>query len=177
GPAGSGPRSLFEQVMERMGWKPGSFSAVTELPPEEQAAALCAGRFDAMFYAVAHPNGGVLAAAAECETTFVPVAGEAVDALAAEKSWLVKTAIPGNLYPGAAEPVPTVGVAATLVTTAGLPEAAAYQIAKSVMEDLGALTAQHPALAGLERETMVRAGLTAPLHPGAERYYREAGLL
>ncbi|HYC04438.1 MAG TPA: TAXI family TRAP transporter solute-binding subunit [Azospirillaceae bacterium] len=176
GPQGSGPRALFELVMDRMGWKTSSFTAGVELPPDQQGAALCAGQLEAVYYTVAHPNGAVQATMAGCDAALVPVAGPEIDALLTERPYLVRTSIPGGLY-GAGDATPTIGVAATLVTTEALPEEAAYRITRAALQDFEALKSQHPALADLTREAMAKQGLSAPLHPGAERYLREAGLI
>ena len=74
------------------------------------------------------------------------------------------------------EKVTTVGMLATFVTSAKVPDDVVYAITKEVFENLDEFKKLHPALEGLTRETMLE-GLTAPIHPGALKYYKEAGLM
>ena len=80
-------------------------------------------------------------------------------------------------YPNAANEadVPTFGVKATLMTSADVDEALVYAITKEVFENFATFTAQHPAFAALTKEKMMQ-GLSAPIHPGAQQYFAEAGL-
>jgi len=71
----------------------------------------------------------------------------------------------------------TFGVGATFVTSAGIPEEVAYVVAKAVMANLDDFRNLHPAFANLDAMRMINDGLSAPLHPGAEKAYRELGLM
>jgi uncharacterized protein len=64
-----------------------------------------------------------------------------------------------------------------LVTASDRPEDEVYELVRAVFENLETFKRLHPALAQLRAEEMVKLGVAAPLHPGAERYFREAGLL
>ena len=66
--------------------------------------------------------------------------------------------------------------AAVLVTSADVAEELVYDVVKIVFENLGALRSAHPALRGLDPGAML-GGLSAPIHPGAARYYQERGWL
>jgi TRAP transporter TAXI family solute receptor len=81
------------------------------------------------------------------------------------------------MYPGNPDDTETFGVRATFVTTADVPDEAVYQLVKAVFENFEDFKELHPAFAQLEKAEMVEAALSAPLHPGAERYYKEAGLM
>lgn len=177
GPPGSGTRALMELVMDSQGWTPATFAAATELSPDAAPEALCGNRIDAMVFAVGHPNGAILRAVAGCRSVIVPVTGAPLDRLLAAHSFLVRTTIPGGMYAGTPGGIPTFGVRAVLATTGRLPTEAGYAIVKAVFENLDLFRWLHPALAGLDREQMVREGVLAPLHDGAARYYREAGLI
>ena len=128
-------------------------------------------------FTVGHPSNEIYAATKATPSRIVPITGPAVDRLLAEHPYYAKAVIPGGLYYGNDGPTPTFGVRATLVTTAEMPDELVYLVVKSVFENLDAFQDLHPALAHLDRREMARAALTAPLHPGAERYYSEAGLL
>ena len=71
--------------------------------------------------------------------------------------------------------MPTVGIKSILFTKQDVDEETVYRVVKSVMENLDLFRRQHPAFAGLTKEKMTH-GVILPLHPGAERYFREAGI-
>jgi TRAP transporter TAXI family solute receptor len=136
-------------------------------------------RIDAFFYTVGHPNGNIKEATAGRVTVhFVPIVGPEVDSLIAAKPYYAPASIPHDAYPRAENTadVPTFGVKATFVTAARTPEAVVYVFTKEVFANLKKFKKLHPAYAGLTTENMLQ-GLSAPLHPGAVRYYREAGLI
>ncbi len=177
GNPGSGQRATMEIVMAALGWDRSAFSLADELPASQQSLALCHNRVQAMIYTVGHPNASVGQAAGLCDAVMVEVGGAEVDRLIAENPYYAATEIPGGIYAGNPEPVKTFGVKATLVTTAALDEDLAYAIVRLVLGDLRRFRKMHPAFGGLDAKRMVVDGLSAPLHPGALRYYREAGLL
>src|SRR5699024_5282553 len=107
----------------------------------------------------------------------VSLEGAAVDRLVADLPYYAKAVIPGGTYPENPDDVVTYGPLATFVTTSAVPNEAAYQAVKSLFENFDDFKRMHPALEHLKKEVMVSAGLTAPLHPGAERYCEAAGLL
>lgn len=175
GNPGSGQHATTSVLLRALGWQPADFRLVTELASIEQAAALCDGRIDALAFTVGHPNGSLKEATATCPAVLVPVGGPAIDRLVAEHPYYSPQVVPGGIYHGNDADVPSFGVRATLATSTRLPEASAYAIVKAVFDDLPAFKALHPALAPLTPETMIRDGLSAPLHDGAVRYYKERG--
>ena len=177
GNPGSGQRATMEVVMRAMGWSRKSFALANELPAAQQSLALCHDRVQAMIYTVGHPNASVDQAAGLCDAVIVEVAGPAIDKLVADNPFYAYTDIAGGLYPGNPKPVTTFGVKATVVTSAGLDAAVAYAVVKAVFDDLMKFKKLHPAFRSLAPERMVKDGLTAPLHDGAVRYYREKRLL
>mgnify|MGYP002413510365 FL=1 len=84
--------------------------------------------------------------------------------------------IPGGMYRGNDEDVKTFGVAATFVTSSDVDEDVVYEVVKAVFENFDSFKRLHPAFSNLKKEEMVSDALSAPLHKGAEKYYREAGL-
>ncbi|MFN3688749.1 TAXI family TRAP transporter solute-binding subunit [Salinarimonas sp.] len=175
GNPGSGQRALMERLMERKGWSMSDFALASELAPAEQAQALCDNNIDAFVFTVGHPAGSIQEATSSCESVLVEVSGEAVDALIEEFPFYFRAEIPGGMYRGNPEPTATFGVGATFVTSANVPEEQVYVLVSAVFENFDNFRNLHPALANLDPETMVSQGLSAPLHPGAERYYRERG--
>jgi TRAP transporter TAXI family solute receptor len=81
------------------------------------------------------------------------------------------------MYRGNEEDVVTFGVGATFVSSSQVPEEVIYVVTKSVFENFDDFKRLHPAFANLKKEEMVKDGLSAPLHDGAAKYYKEAGLM
>ena len=98
-------------------------------------------------------------------------------ALIADNPFYRTAVIPGGMYRGNDEDVTTFGVGATLVTSADVSDDVVYVLVKAVFDNFEDFRGLHPAFANLDPAEMATAGLSAPLHPGAERYYREAGLI
>lgn len=177
GNPGSGQRGTMEVVMEAYGWEMSDFALASELKAAEQSQALCDNNIDAMIYTVGHPSGSIQEATTACESVLVEVAGPTVDGLVEQHSYYRTATIPGGMYRGTDEDTMTFGVGATFVTRADVADEVVYELVKAVFENFDDFKALHPAFANLEKEEMVSDGISAPLHPGAERYYKEAGLM
>ncbi len=177
GNPGSGQRGTMEVVMEAMGWTTDDFELATELKAAEQSAALCDNQIDAMVYTVGHPSGSIQEATTACESVLVTVDNDVIRQLVEERPYYRMATIPGGMYRGNPDDVTTFGVGATFVTSADVSEDAVYTVVKAVFENFEDFKGLHPAFAVLEKAQMVQDGLSAPLHAGAEKYYREAGLM
>ena len=86
------------------------------------------------------------------------------------------TVIPANTYNGQTADVATAAIPNFLVTHSGVSDELAYQMAKTMYENLDTLYAAHNAAKAIKRENAIK-GMPVPLHPGAERYYKEVGLI
>ncbi|MGD9860961.1 MAG: TAXI family TRAP transporter solute-binding subunit [Marinobacterium sp.] len=177
GNPGSGQRGTIEVIMKAKGWTNSDFALASELKASEQASALCDNKIDAMVYVVGHPSGAIKEATTSCESNLVEVNDAAIDMLVDENSYYRKAVIPGGMYQGNPDDVVTFGVGATIVSSASVPDDVVYNVVKAVFENFDTFRKLHPAFENLSKEEMVRDALTAPLHPGAEKYYKEAGLL
>lgn len=177
GNPGSGQRGTMEVVMDALGWKKSDFSLVSELKSAEQSSALCDNKIDAIVFTVGHPSGSIKEATTTCDSVIVPVTGKAIDKLIADNDYYRSATIPGGMYRGNANDVTTFGVGATFVSSTNLSGDIMYQVVKAVFEDMDSFKRLHPAFGNLDPKQMVKDGLSAPLHDGAKRYYREAGLL
>ena len=175
GNPGSGTRASMEQLLGAMGWKLTDFSLAAELKADEHGPALCDNKIDAFFYGVGHPSANIQDPITTCGARLVPIANAAVDKLVKENPYYATVDIPGGVYPGHANPTRTYGVLATLVTSAKVPEATVYETVKAVFENFDEFKKLHPALAHLDPKRMIKDGLSAPLHPGAVKYYKEKG--
>ncbi|PID43094.1 MAG: C4-dicarboxylate ABC transporter substrate-binding protein [Proteobacteria bacterium] len=177
GNPGSGQRGTMEVLMDKMGWTKGDFKLASELKASEQSKALCDNKIDAMVYVVGHPSGAIKEATTSCDSVLVAVDGKAVGELVENTPYYRTATVPGGMYRGNEKDVPTFGVGATFVSSADVPDELIYQVVKAVFENFDSFKRLHPAFAHLDKKSMVADGLSAPLHPGAKKYYKEAGLL
>jgi TRAP transporter TAXI family solute receptor len=107
----------------------------------------------------------------------VAVNGPAVDKLVADNAYYRTAVIPGGMYAGSPDDTATFGVGATFVSSTNTPSDTVYQVVKAVFGNFDSFRKLHPAFANLKKEEMIKDGLSAPLHDGAARYYKEAGLM
>jgi len=177
GNPGSGQRNTIEVLMGAMGWTKDDFKLASELKAAEMSAALCDNKIDAFVYMVGVPNGSIKEATTTCDAIIANVDGEVVDKLIADKPYFRAATIPGGIYRGTDEDAHTFGVAATFVSSAKVSEDVIYQVVKAVFENFDSFKKLHPAFANLKKEEMIKEGLSAPLHDGAIKYYKEVGLM
>jgi TRAP transporter TAXI family solute receptor len=173
GNPGSGQRGTMLRLMDARGWSRSDFRVLHDLPADQQAMELCHGNFDAMTYTVGHPNASVAQAIRLCDARIVDVQGDTVNLLVNAYPYFTQAVIPGGLYGPDQPAVRTFGVKATLVTTADTDPDLIYRLVSAVFSDFMRFKAVHPALGLLTPQAMIQEGLSAPLHEGALRYYRE----
>ena len=177
GNPGSGTRASMEELLVAMGWKLSDFSLASELKADEHGAAVCDGKIDGFFYGVGHPSANIQDPTTSCGAKLVSITGPAVDKLVKEKPYYAYATIPGGLYPNNPTDTKTYGVLATMVSSSKVPADTIYAVVKGVFDNFDEFKKLHPALAILSPEHMIKDGLSAPLHEGAVRYYKEKGWL
>jgi TRAP transporter TAXI family solute receptor len=175
GNPGSGTQASMLELLGALGWKTNVFSLASELKADEHGPALCDGKIDGFFYAVGHPSANIQDPTTTCGAKIVPLTGAAVDKLVKEHSYYAKATIPGGLYPNNPQATETYGVLATFVSSSKVPADTVYAVVKAVFDNFDEFKKLHPALANLSPQSMVKDGLSAPLHAGAARYYKEKG--
>ena len=175
GNPGSGTRASMEELLGAMGWKLSDFSLASELKADEHGPALCDGKIDGFFYGVGHPSANIQDPTTSCGGKLVSLQGPAIDKLLEGKPYYAKASIPGGLYPNNPQVTHTYGVLATVVASAKTPADTIYAVTKAVFDNFDEFKKLHPALSHLKPEDMVKNGLSAPLHDGAARYYKEKG--
>jgi hypothetical protein len=177
GNPGSGTRSSLDELIGAMGWKLSDFSLASELKADEHGPALCDGKIDGFFYLVGHPSANIQDPTTVCGAKLVSVTGPAAEKLVKEKAYYAKATIPGGLYPNNPQATETYGVLATFVSSSKVPSDTIYQVVKAVFDNFDEFKKLHPALAVLTQQAMIKDGLSAPLHDGAAKYYKEKGWL
>jgi TRAP transporter TAXI family solute receptor len=175
GNPGSGGRATMEALMNIKGWTKDSFKESYELKASEQSQALCDNKIDAMIYSAGHPNGAVQEVTTTCDAKIVPVQGPDIDKLVNMYPFYAYTVIPGGMYNGNDGDIKTFGVKATFVATEDVDEDVIYQVVKAIFDNFDNFKTLHPVFSTLDPKDLVKSGNTAPLHKGAEKYFKEKG--
>ena len=175
GNPGSGQRGTTEVLIAEHGMSVDDFALATELTSTEQSQALCDGQIDAYGFTVGVPNAGVSIATDGCGARIINLNSSVEQHLVEHTPYYAFTTIPAGTYQTTTEDVTTFGVMATFVTSAEVDAQIVYEVTRAVFENLDDFRKLHPAFANLKPETMIKNGLSAPLHDGAVRYYTEKG--
>lgn len=175
GNLGSGQRGNAEDVLRIYGIDVKRDIRALELQQREASRALSDAKIDAFIYTVGNPSAAVEVPARSTPVRIIPLDSPGIRALVDEKPYYTMTVLRAGMYPGVGAAVQTFALKATVVTTADTPEPLVYRLTKSVFENLAELRTAHPSLGELRATDMLE-GLSAPLHPGARRYFLEAGM-
>ncbi len=174
GNPGSGTRGTWEVIEEAMGWSRSDLKLASEMKSAETGQAVCDGKIDAYFWLVGHPSALTQESLATCDAHLVHVTGKAIDKLVSENSFYRKATIPAGMYNNEND-IDTFGVGATFVSSADVSEKVVYTIVKAVFENFSDFKKLHPAFRNLKEKEMISDSLSAPLHAGAIKYYKERG--
>jgi len=174
GNPGSGTRGTWEVIEETMGWKREDLALAAGMKSAETSAAVCDGKIDAYFWLVGHPSALTQESIASCATHLVNVDTPEITKLIADTPYYRKAIIPAGMYNNK-EDIITFGVGATFITSAKVPDEVVYVVVKAVFENLDQFRKLHPAFKHLKAKEMISDGLSAPLHAGAVKYYKEQG--
>ncbi len=175
GNAGSGTEATWNVVWKAMGMTNKDLKLASQMKSSETPGALCDNKIDAFFWLVGNPAALNKEATTTCEANFVELSGKEVDALVEKYPFYGTTVIPGGMYTGNPDDVPTFGVLATFVSSTATPADTIYAVVKSVFDNFEDFKKLHPAFAYLTEKDMISKGISAPLHEGAIRYYKERG--
>jgi uncharacterized protein len=178
GKPGSGHLGNAKDILRAVGLDPEKDLKAEYIEAAEAPGLLQTGRIDAFFYTVGHPNGAIKeATVGKTKVLFIPIEGQRINAMLTNKPYYMKAIVPVSDYPGADNnaDVPTIGVRATFCTAAA-EDAVVYAISKEVFDNFDTFKNLHPVFSKLTKEDMLK-GLSAPIHPGAIKYYNEVGLM
>ncbi len=175
GNPGSGTEATWNVVWGAMGKTNKDLKLASQMKSAETPGALCDNKIDAFFWLVGNPAALNKEATTTCDVNFVEVSGPEVDKLVAKYPFYGTTAIPGGMYRGNPDDVPTFGVLATFVASTATSADTIYVVVKAVFDNFDAFKKLHPAFGHLNEKDMISKGISAPLHEGAIRYYKERG--
>lgn len=167
-------------ILEAAGLDPERDMTQLDVMASDAPTLLEDNQIDAYFFTGGHPSETIQRAlSGGRKARIIAISGPAIDRLVAENSYYSHGIIPvKQLYPGVGNQpdVPSMGVLAVLCTSSRVPAEVVYELTKEVFENFETFRRQHPAFHGLTKQGMLK-GLSAPLHPGALRYYQESGLM
>lgn len=174
GNPGSGTRGTWDVLEETLGWQRSDLKLAAEMKSAETGQAVCDGKIDAYFWLVGHPSALTQESLATCSAHLVNATGPEIDKLVDANSYYRKATIPAGMYNNDKD-IATFGVGATFVSSANVPDDVVYVVVKAVFDNFDQFKKLHPAFANLKETEMITDSLSAPLHPGAEKYYKERG--
>lgn len=174
GNPGSGQRGNAEQVLRVYGIDKDKDIQAEGLQQHDASRALVDRKIDAFFYTVGNPSAAIEEPANSTDIKLLSVNSSGIKEFISDKPYYVMTEIPASTYRGVDQAAETYAVKATVVTNAEASEKMIYDVTKIVFEHLDELRSAHAAFKNLTPEEML-GGLSAPLHPGAAKYYEERG--
>ncbi|SFL35104.1 hypothetical protein SAMN05421830_101735 [Desulfomicrobium norvegicum] len=174
GNPGSGQRGNAEDVLRIYGLDPNKDFSAEALQQAEASRALVDQKVDAFFFTVGNPSAAVEEPAQSVELDIVPINSDGIKDFVAKHPYYIMTKIPAGTYKGVDKDVETYAVTATVISNESVSEEVVYDMVKTVFENLDELKASHAAFRNLNPKEMLQ-GLSAPLHPGAIKYYKEKG--
>jgi TRAP transporter TAXI family solute receptor len=173
GAAKSGTELNARAIFEAAGMSYSDLGKTEYLPFAESVELIKNRQLDATLQSAGLGVASIKDLATSVDINVVAVPAEVVDKLGAP---YVAATIPAGTYNGQSADVPTVAVVNFLVTHEGVSDETAYQMTRLLFENLGTLEAAHKAAASIKLENALK-GMPIPLHPGAERFYKEKGLM
>lgn len=175
GAPGSGVEANARQILEAANLTYDDMT-VSYLSFAESADAYKDKHIDAFFVTSGIPNASIQDIAAMNPVSLVSLTDEAISSLIDKYPFFVEYTIPANTYNGQKNDVKTVAVLACLATNSEAAEDVIYNITKALFENQPELAAAHAKGAEIKLEEAIN-GMSVPLHPGAEKYYKEKGIL
>jgi len=174
GNPGSGQRGNAMDVLKIYGINPDKDIQAESLQQPEASRALVDRKIDAFFFTVGNPSASIEEPAQSVDIEIIPINSSAIKEFVKKHPYYIMTTIPAKTYRGMERDVETYAVTATVVTSDAVSEQAVYDLTRTVFENLKEVQNSHAAFRNLKPEEMLD-GLSAPLHPGAEKYYKEKG--
>lgn len=172
GNAGSGNEATTMTLLNELGIKLSDFSYVGRLKAGEAPDALKNNLIDGYFYMVGHPTANIKDASINTDIYLTPLKGKVINNFIKRNPYYIKDIIPGHLYKGVDKPVPTFGAKAVLITSSDASSKAVYTLVKAILEDFEEFKKLHPVYKYITKKSLLE-GLSAPLHEGAAKYFKE----
>ncbi|MFA7083073.1 MAG: TAXI family TRAP transporter solute-binding subunit [Arcobacteraceae bacterium] len=176
GNPGSGSEATSLALFNILGIKKSDLIFSGALEEAEISDNIKKNKLDGYFYMVGHPAANIKDTSNAVDVKIFPISGATIDAFVKANPYFAQDYIPGGLYKGNDEPIPTFGVKAVLITSSNTSNKAVYSVVQAILENFEEFKTLHPAYAHITKRSLLD-GLSAPLHTGAKKYYKEVGLL
>ena len=174
GPSGHGSIPRQKEIYEEMGISFEEFTPIY-LPFRDALQSLGDGRLDAVALYQALPSPSLIEFGVTNPFRLLSVSQNDRERLEGKYPYFVSTSIPKEAY-GLSGDVPTVATGNVILVREGIAEEVVYQITRAILEHVDEFRSAHPSVQNFQPEMAVF-GPILPYHPGAEKYYREVGLL
>jgi len=177
GNRGSSQREIMNSLLAALNWSKSEFRLVEQIPASrsQDSMALCHRNVDVIVRVSVHPDSSIQQIVKLCDAELISVSGPDIMQFIKQNPAYQSINIPGGTYASNPAPVATFGVKTTLVTSEEMDEELVYIIVRTLFENIDRLKRTHPSFASLTPAQMYTDSLTAPLHRGAIKYYREKG--
>lgn len=168
---------IIDDLLAAKKWDDSTFKRVRRMSDTKQIGALCNDEVEAILMLSSSLHDYLQQVPEGCVMRLVPIVGEHVETVIKEKPYYRTGVIPAGFYLDSEQDVQSFGLGASFVAMESTSPKAIYQVVKEIVENFRDFQSLHPSLISLSKRELPHAGLSAPLHPGAIRYYREARLL
>ena len=172
GNLGSGNETTVSYLLDYLHINKDQLAYVGELKVGEAPDALKEDKIDGYFYMVGHPTANIKDASKSSNIKLIPIAGEKIDQFIKDNPFYIKAKIPAALYNKEQKEILTFASKAILITSAEVSDKAVYTLVKAILENFNEFKKLHPVYKYITKDSLLE-GLSAPLHNGAIKYYKE----
>lgn len=175
GPPSTTIVEMSKDILRAYGIDPENDITPFYLSFDEGLAKLTDGEIDATFFVGGIPTAAMINASSSGNVRMVDVDKEIIDQLCEQRSYYVPHVIPAGTYKGTEKDINTMLIYTEIFVNKDLSEEAAYEFVKIALENRDDYVESHTVCQEINAETACKT--SAPLHPGAEKYYREIGVI
>ena len=168
---------IINDLLAAKEWDDKTFKQVRRMSDTKQVGAVCADEVEAILLLGSSLDDYLQTVPQGCELRLVPIQGKEVDQVIQDKPYYRTGVLPAGLHLGSSKDIESFGLGASFVALESTSPKAIYHVVKEIVENFKDFQSLHPSLQTLSKKELPYAGLSAPLHPGALRYYREARLI
>ena len=172
---GSGTRTTVDAILKAFNIKLSDLEVAGEIKSIKGPSMLKDDKIDGYFGMFGHPTANIKDVANAIDIDLVPIKGSPVDKLIKKYPYYAKGIISGTLYKNVTHDTPSIGVKAVLVTSKDTDSQIVYNLVKVILENFQTFKSLHPAYQTITKKSLLD-GISIPLHKGALKYYKEAGL-
>lgn len=175
GPPGQTVVEMSKAILREYGIDPATDIKPYFLAIDEGMQKLTDGEIDASFFVAGVPTSGLINAASQRDVDLVDASDEVLDAIVEKMPYYSRYSIPAGTYRGVGKDTPTLKIVSEIFARADLPDEIVYDFVKQALDNVEDYQDGHVVCREITPESSAKAII--PLHPGAEKYYREVGAI